>query len=109
MNGTGYGKYLWGDIENKPYEMSVLWTASKESENAYQPFLRAIGDVDRNDLGRRIVRQSSYIRAQNDSYVVYDIETGEEKGRLMIPQNDDGIDMKDRIKLAIDRLAKSDL
>ena len=101
-----YGKYLWGDIENRPYEMSVLWTASKESENAYQPFLRAIGDVDRNDLGRRIVLRNGYVRAQNDCYAVYDMETGAEKDRLMIPQNDDGIDTEDRIKLASAWLAK---
>ncbi len=103
-----YGKYLWGDYWNKPYEMSVLWTASKESENAYQPFLRAIGEVDRNDLGRRIVCRHSYIRAQNDCYAAYDLETGAEIARLTIPQNDDGIDTEDRIQLASAWLSKCD-
>ena len=101
-----YGKYLWWDFENKPYEMSALWTSSKESSNAYQPFLRVLGEVDRDDLGRRILLRDGYVRVRNDRYVMYDMETSAEKGELMIPQNADGIDSEDRIKLASGWLAK---
>ncbi len=103
-----YGKYLWWDFQNKPYEMSALWTPSKESANAYHPFLKALGTVDKNDLGRRMLLREGYVRALNDCYVLYDMETGAEKDRLMIPQNDDGIDTVDRIEIASEWLAKHD-
>lgn len=89
-----YGEILRISLTRCPY-------FGRQARNPRTPIsrnLRAIGDVDRNDLGRRIVRQSSYVRAQNDN-AVYDIETGAEKDRLMVPQNDDGIDTIDRLNL----------
>lgn len=94
-----YGKYTWNDYTNKPYELAIMLTETKWSENTYQPFLKAV-DADklsRDDLGQYIVLSNVYIDCENDAYVIYDNETDEEIDRLPVLQNEDGIDIEDRI------------
>lgn len=94
-----YGKYTWNDYTNKPYELAIMLTETKWSENTYQPFLKAV-DADklsRDDLGQYIVLSNIYIDCENDAYVIYDNETDEEIDRLPVLQNENGIDIEDRI------------
>lgn len=94
-----YGKYTWNDYTNKPYELAIMLTETKWSENTYQPFLKAV-DADklsRDDLGQYIVLSNIYIDCENDAYVIYDNETDEEIDRLPVLQNENGIDVEDRI------------
>ena len=94
-----YGKYFWNDFENAPYLFSALWGEQKQSENAYQPFLKAIDDknkISRESFGQRIEFEKYFIECENNAYVVKEIETGEIVDRLTINQ-DNGVDTEDRI------------
>lgn len=94
-----YGKYTWEDCTNKPYEMSVLLTQRNWSENTYQPFLKTIDDVhlSREFKGQHIVLENVYVSCVNDAYVVFRNNNDEEVERITISQNEDGIDIEDRI------------
>lgn len=94
-----YGKYVWEKFNDEPYCLVALWTEKKMSTNSYQPFLKAVevGILSRDDLGMRLDFGTRYVTCENDSYVVWDAETGAEESRLPIKQRD-GVDAEDRIK-----------
>lgn len=92
-----YGKYYWADYARKPYVFSALWTEVKESENAYQPLLKILGDVSRQDLGKKLIFGDKYIMLTNSSYLIFDMQTDKNIGEISIDQNSDGIDVEDRI------------
>ena len=71
------------------------------SENAYQPFLRALVDAETfpahyNSVAARLEFGKNYVACENNSYVVRNLETGAEIARLTISQRD-GVDTEDRI------------
>lgn len=88
-----YGKY-YQDPE-RSYQLMALWTEKKPSQNAYDCFLKAIGD--NVDYWRLILSDDKYMENHEAAFVVYD-NTEKEIARLDIPQNFDGIDAVDRIK-----------
>lgn len=94
-----YGKYSWHDIGNGYYNMHVLWTESQRSENSYQPFLYAVApeNISRDDFGRVLIKDGQRIECGNSGYLFTDLETGEEVNRIDIKQDENGIDMEDRI------------
>ena len=53
--------------------------------------------ISRDDLGQYIVLSNIYVDCENDAYVIYDNETDEEIDRLPVLQNENGIDIEDRI------------
>lgn len=96
-----YGKYLWENFEDEPYLFSALWTEQRWSENAYQPFLRAIVDAETfawkyNPMLERLEFGKYFIECENAAYVVKDSKTFEIIDRLKI-NKDNGIDTEDRI------------
>ena len=95
-----YGKYTWDDLESKPYDLAVMITERKWSENTYQPFLKAVDDkrISREHCGQRIIFDDRYLKCENDSYVVRLTATNSEIWRLMISQNEVHIDTEDRIE-----------
>lgn len=95
-----FGKYCWSDLDNKPYEFSVMRTEAKWSENTYQPFLKAINEknLSKDDYGQRVIIDKNYIVCENTAYVIKNNETNVEVGRITIAQNDKGVDTVDRIK-----------
>ena len=95
-----FGKYYWDDFEKRPYELSVMQTESKISENTYQPFLKAIykKKLSKDDYGQRAIDCDNYIVCVNSAYVVKSTVTNVEVDRIAIFQNDKGIDTEDRIK-----------
>lgn len=104
-----YGKYFWADFEKAPYLFEAYWSEKRRSENAYQPFLRAIVDAETfaehyNSADSRLEFDKKYIVCENDAYVVRNIETGEEISRLTINQTG-GVDTEDRIQ----KFRRSDL
>ena len=96
-----YEKYTWEDPVNKPYELAVMQTETKWSENTYQPFLKAIDEnrLSRDYLGQCIILDDMYIECENDAYVIKNNDTDEELKRYVIKQNDQGVDVEDRILL----------
>lgn len=95
-----FGKYHWVDMENRPYELYVMQTETKLSENTYQPFLKAIDEknLSKDYYGKRIIKEGNYMVCENASFVIKSIETDLEVKRISISQNSKGIDTEDRIK-----------
>ncbi len=96
-----YGKYWWQDFDNAPYCFIVLWTQRQASQNAFQPFLKAVDvndNISRDELGKCLVFEGTYLECCNDAFLVRDIKTKDEIRRLQINQNENGIDTEDRIK-----------
>ena len=98
-----YGKYWWSDFKNEPYKFVALWTEKNPSENAYQPFLKAIDkndNISRSDYGMCLIFADDYLEVENNAYIFKDINTDEEIDRkhLDIKQNEAGIDTEDRIQ-----------
>ncbi len=95
-----YGKYTWNNYVSKPYELAVMLTETKWSENTYQPFLKFSDDVilSRDDHGQRIILKNVYIECRNDAYLIKNNYSDEIVERIQIEQNEDGIDIENRIE-----------
>ena len=95
-----YGKYTWENYAEAPYHFSVMMTERKWSENTYQPFLRAIDEskLSREDMGQRLRLENRFIVAENDGIVLYDEETRQELVRVRVSQNEDKIDVENRVE-----------
>lgn len=99
-----YGKYDWKNFDDEPYKFIALLTRDKWSQNAYQPFLKAIVDEKffqehYNPYNERLEFENRYgITCENSSYVIMDFITNEIIDELSIEQNKSGIDIEDRIK-----------
>ena len=105
-----YGKCYWDDFEKRPYEFCVMETESKLSESSYQPFLRAVykNKLSKDHYGQRALDGENYILCENSAYVVKNNTTDVEVERVIISQNNSGIDTEDRItKLQLVLNAKS--
>lgn len=95
-----YGKYKWNNYTSKPYELAVMLTETKLSENTYQPFLKLIDDdyLSRDYCGQYIILENVYIECGNDAYIIKDNESEDEVERIRIDQNENGIDVENRIE-----------
>lgn len=95
-----YGKYTWNNYVSKPYELAVMLTETKWSENTYQPFLKLIDDdyLSRDYCGQYIILENVYIECGNDAYIIKDNESEDEVERIRIDQNENGIDTENRIE-----------
>ena len=98
---SSFGKYSWEDYLNKPYEVAVMQTESKWSENTYQPFLKVLDSTSRlakNYSGQRIVIGDNYLVCHNSAYVVKNSENDQVVKEYLIAQNEYGIDVENRIE-----------
>ena len=55
-------------------------------------------NLSKDDYGQRVIKGEYYLICENNAYVIKNAETDAEVERLVIAQNDDGIDREDRIK-----------
>lgn len=96
-----YGKYIWDDYANKPYEILAMWTNYSWSSNAREPFLYEIDEVNinRDDNGQTLLYGDVYVTCENDAFGIYKLDTDEELDRIPVAQNDNGIDIENRITL----------
>ena len=103
-----YGKYSNSKAEENPYLFSVMQTKSQWSENTYMPYLKEADaeHLSRDSLGQRLVYGDWHIICENRSYVLRDNETEEIIETVSIPQNEEGIDVVDRIILLKEYLFK---
>lgn len=97
-----YGKYRWDNIEENPYQFSVMMTEAKLSEKTYQPFLRAIDSHLSHDKKCQYLKcGDKYIKALNDGFSICDMtredEEDDELYRITVSQNEEGIDTENRI------------
>jgi hypothetical protein len=95
-----FGKYNWEDFERKPYEFLVMKTESQISESTYQPFLKEVfkQKVSKDHYGKRAIDGGNYIVCENSAFVFKSTLTDTEVERIQITQNENGIDVEDRIK-----------
>ena len=96
-----YGKYSNNDVLNKPYMFSVLQTKSQWSSNTYMPYLKEADDshLSKDFMGQRLVYGDRHVICSNTSYILRDNETETEIRTFPIQQNEEGIDVEDRILL----------
>ena len=96
-----YGKYTINDPVNKPYRFVVMQTRSQWSSSTYMPYLKEADEakLDKDSQGQRLVYGDRHIICENDAFVLRKNETKEEIERIPIDQNEDGIDIVDRILL----------
>lgn len=97
-----FGKLAkYGSIQDK-YLFAIMQTKSYISESTYMPYLK-IADpeyVDPDERGQSLQYEDQYILCENDAFVVRDndFEDGDDDlARIVINQNDDGIDTEDRV------------
>ena len=96
-----YGKYWWPNFETEPYNLIALWTEKKISENAYQPFIKILdrnNNISKANFGTILIFKKDYLEFENSAYIFKNIKNDNETGRLDIDQNEQGIDVEDRIQ-----------
>lgn len=95
-----YGKYYWATFEEKKYELVFMYTPTKLSDNAYQPFLKGIDGLrlNRDNCGRSLVYNDKFVvTCENDRFMIKSTEKEEVLAEIIISQNEDNIDTEDRI------------
>lgn len=95
-----FGKYYWSNFEKRPYEFFVMKTQFEVSGNTYQPFLKIIykDKLSKDSNGQHAIDGDNYIICTNSAFIVKNIDTDEKAERIVIEQNEKGIDIEDRIK-----------
>lgn len=97
-----YGKYTMYD--DQPYALVALHAEKRESSNAYQCMLQALiedqavaNSVELYDI-RNLTYKKGLLTCENDAFVSYSLKERKERGRFSIPQNEENIDIVDRIQ-----------
>ena len=77
----------------------VMQTRTQWSSNTYMPFLKEANSshLSREMNGQRLIYPEVHIVCENDAYLVRDNNTEEVLERIPILQNEEGIDIEDRI------------
>ena len=96
-----YGKYSNNNVAEKPYMFSVMQTKSQWSSNTYMPYLKEADEqhLSRDSMGQRLVYGDRHIICQNSAFALRDNETEEILETIPIQQNEDGIDVENRIEV----------
>ncbi len=99
FRSASYGKYFNVDINKNQYLFGVMKTQTKLSENSYMPFLKEADTVNlsRDSLGRRLVYKDCYIDSLSNGFVVKSNKDDSEIEKIIISQNNKGIDKENRI------------
>lgn len=94
-----YGRLMNNNAEDDPYLFSVLQTRSYWSQNSYMPYLKEADDahLSRDHYGQRLVYEDVHVVCGNDCYMLRANDTEEVLETVPIRQNEDGIDIEDRI------------
>lgn len=96
-----FGKYWWDDFDNSPYVFTTIFQKQKPSENSYNPFLKAVNDtVWREYFGNYIYLDEN--RLLKESQSSYQVVSNDENENVLfeysITQNENGIDIENRIE-----------
>ena len=103
-----YGKLTNENAKEKPYMFSVMQTRTQWSSNTYMPFLKAAdrSHLSREDFGQRLVYGNEHIICDNSAYIVRNNEDNSVVDTIKIAQNENGIDIEDRIVKLTDYLVE---
>lgn len=105
-----YGKYYNKDAEHNPYLFLVMKTKSQLSPNTYMPYLKEADESHLSndaDGGQRLIYGEYNVTCGNSTYILHNNETGEDIDVLNIRQNENGIDMEDRILVLREYIRKT--
>lgn len=94
---ASYGKYR--NVTGAQYKFCAMQTPSYPSVNSYLPWLKEAdaAHLSKDDLGRRLSFGDVYLVCESDGYVLRKTEDNTELGRIVIPQDEHGVDTEDRI------------
>lgn len=94
-----YGKLSNAEVEAKPYLFSVMQTKTQWSQNTYMPYLKEADEVhlSRDHMGQRLVYTDAYLTCENASYTLRKATDGGVIEILTVLQDENGIDIEDRI------------
>lgn len=103
-----YGKYSNNNVAEKPYMFSVMQTKSQWSSNTYMPYLKEADEqhLSRDSMGQRLVYGDRHIICQNGAFTLRDNETEDILETIPIQQNEDGVDVENRIEVLKRFIAK---
>lgn len=105
-----FGKLSNNKPKEQPYMYVVLQTKSQWSENTYMPYLKEVDDnhhLSRDSYGQRLEFGDFYIECENASYRVRETGTKAVVETISIKQNEQGIDIEDRIVLLRTYISKN--
>ena len=71
------------------------------SSNTYMPYLKEADEahLSRGSLGQRLVYGNKHVICKNGAYLVRDNETEATVEAIPIRQNEEGVDVEDRVKV----------
>lgn len=95
-----YGKLSNTHADEKPYMFSVMQTKTQWSSNTYMPYLKAADDahLSKDSMGQRLVYGDQHIICQNNGYLLRNNDDETIVETILVAQNEDGIDVEDRIE-----------
>lgn len=95
-----YGKYCWEDLENSPYVLTTIYQQQKPSPNSYNPFLKAVNDnVLREYYGNYLyIDEGKLLKETQSSYQIVSNDENENLLEEILIQNENGIDIENRIE-----------
>ena len=88
-----------------------MQTKSKPSQNTYLPYLKEADSVhlDRDWMGRLLRYGDQYVECATTAYRLCNYADDTLIEEVMIPQNEDGLDVKDRVKVLKEYLKRKGL
>lgn len=94
---ASYGKYC--NEAGTQYKFCAMQTRAYLSTNSYIPWLKEADEVhlSKDDLGRRLSFSDAYLVCESNGYVLRKTEDTTELERVVIPQDEHGVDTDDRI------------
>lgn len=95
-----YGKYFNEDPDKNPYMYGIMTTQAKISSNSYMPFLKEADPINlsKDDYGKRLIYGECYIESLPNAFVIKSIEDDSVVSKIMISQNEEGVDVENRIE-----------
>ncbi|MBR4502123.1 MAG: hypothetical protein IKP22_09570 [Clostridia bacterium] len=96
-----YGKFSSSDTMNSKYLFSVMQTRFNWSSSTYIPYLKEAdaAHLEERYMGQRLIYGDVHIICTNDSFVLRSNAGNEVIETVKIPQNEDGVDTRDRIMI----------
>jgi len=117
MYYDSYGMYWWNDKKEKPYEVIMMHTEKALNGKNWNVFSYVLSKLyaDKFELGNfayqgnklQIKGKNTYIEIFNDKFRL--TEANQDSREFPIPQNEDGIDLKDRIEEINEELRREGL
>ena len=101
MRPSSYGKYCWEYFDEEPYVFFVLQTKTNFSENTFAAYFKELETdgaiISREEKGYYLIVGDKYVYCINDGYEIYDLETKKLLTKINVKQNEDGIDIENRV------------